>query len=362
MEGSLWQRFVAWVSAHKILVRALGTGVLGTCLLIAAFAYIFALKNSALPLPPGSDGSVEAAQKYCSSLTLNSSKMAVAHFVCGWTITVMVVITAAVALVKVTLADNRLIWIACIGAGAYLAKAVLARADAATELAVATTTAQTLDHTDNDPTGASSGRVMYNTCAQAWAAWLKSRTDSTAIARAALEESIRGVKQANESVTSNAQVQATQAKQAVQTVSGVATKTKEDIAQQTTQLDSFADKLPANQREQVKALSNQIKSTVATAAEIARSATAEIGGYVVLVGTDTSLKEACEEAALRSKDNLSVKLFSNGTRTKWMTVLGPVPTHEEADTLKSRAKNLRSDSYVTPLAPEWIPASCGPGK
>jgi hypothetical protein len=357
MEDLLWKRFVEWISARKIL-----TGGLAVCLLVAAFAYTHSLETFTLPQPPGSDGSVDAAQKYCSGLTLNSSKMAVAHFVCGWTMTVMVVITAAVALVKVKSPDNRLIWIACIAAAAYAARAVLARADASTELAVATTTAQTLDHTDNDPTGASLGRVMYSTCAQAWAAWLKSRTDSTAIARAALEESIRGLKQANDNVTTNAQVQATQAKQAVQTVSGVATKTKEDVTQQTTQLDSVAEKLPASQREQVQALSNQIKSTVASAADIAQGATTGIGGYVVLIGTDTSLKEACEEAPLHSKDNLSVRLFANGTRTKWMTVLGPVPTREEAETLKRTAKNLRSDSFVTPLAPEWTPASCGTGK
>jgi hypothetical protein len=288
-DTSVWQRVVAWRPRSALAVVAAGL------LVVAAVAYAYALVRLALPLPPTPNGSVDAGQKYCASLTDSSSKIALVHLVCGWVMTVAVVITAAVAMVKVTPAEDRLIWVACIAVGAYFARAVLQRADAATELAVAATTAQTLDHADGDPSGASLGKVMFNTCAQAWGAWLKSRGDTTAIARAALEESIKGIKQANDTVSSTAQVQATQAKQAAQTVTGVAAQTDDTVSQKAGELEKLADTLPANQRDQVKALSYDIKSTVASAASAARSASATIGGYVVLMVTDLSTRTACEE-------------------------------------------------------------------
>src|SRR5438445_10702734 len=155
---ALFERIVAWLSARRIVA-----GLIGMAIVTAAFTYVHALDFFALPFPPGSDGSVEGARRYCAGLTMNSSKIAVTHFVCGWTLTVIVVITAAVALTKVNSTDNRLIWIACIGAAGYAARSVLSRADASTELAVATTTAQTLDHAENDQSRVSLGTVMYNT-------------------------------------------------------------------------------------------------------------------------------------------------------------------------------------------------------
>jgi hypothetical protein len=353
-DTSVWQRLAASMPKPKLALL-----VAGVIIAVAAVAYVYALDRFAMPLPPTSDGSIDAGQRYCSSLTESSSKIAFVHLVCGWVLTVAVVITAAIAMVKVTAAEDRLVWVACIAVAGYLGRAVLQRADAATELAVAATTAQTLDHADGDPTGASLGKVVFNTCAQAWGAWLKSRGDTTAIARAALEESIKGIKQANDTASSTAQVQATQAKQAAQTVSGVAAQTDDDVSQKAAQLEKLADSLSPAQRDQVKALSSEIKSTVANVASVARSATVTLGGYVVVMVTDSSTKTACEEIKRRAGDNPTLKLFLNGAHTRWIVALGPVPSVEEARALKAQSKNLPPDAYVTQMAPDWSPVSCG---
>jgi hypothetical protein len=94
-------------------------------------------------------------------------------------------------------------------------------------------------------------------------------------------------------------------------------------------------------------------------ASVARSATVTLGGYVVVMVTDSSTKTACEEIKRRAGDNPTLKLFLNGAHTRWIVALGPVPSVEEARALKAQSKNLPPDAYVTQMAPDWSPVSCG---
>ena len=355
-----WSRITIWLSERKVL---LGIGALA--LVLAAIHYIWWLSKHVIPIPGAFDGSSDAAQDYCARLASESSQTATAHYVYGWMLTIVVVIAAAVALAKVQKAEDRLVWIACITAGACVARSMLSRADASGELAAAATVAQTIDHPADSTDESGTSKTVFETCTQAWAAWLKSRTDSSAIARAALEQSIKGLQQSSDTATTSAQNQATQAKETARTATDVVARTGEDVSNTADQIKQVAHdmaKVPgqAERATQLVELSTQIKSTVGAAADQTLKSAVDIAGFVVVVATDASLKGACITS---SKLGLPTRIYSDGGRTKWMTVLGPAASRGDAeDLLKSASGKVRADSMVTQMRPAWTPATCAPTK
>src|SRR5258708_27612381 len=103
---------------------------------------------------------------------------------------------------------------------------------------------------------------------------------------------------------------------------------------------------------------NESEPKVARAADSARGATAALPSYVVVAVTDSSLRNACDEVKRRSTDNPLLNVFVNGSRTRWMVVLGPAPTAADARVLKAQGKNIPPDSFITRLAPDWTSATC----
>src|SRR5258708_28301898 len=100
--------------------------VAGLVVAVGLGAYGLLLYRYALPQPPQTDGSIDVGQRYCSSLTDVSAHLAIVHLVYGWLITGSLVLTAAVAMVKVSAAEHRPIWGACVGVDAYLDRGALA--------------------------------------------------------------------------------------------------------------------------------------------------------------------------------------------------------------------------------------------
>lgn len=349
----------SWLTGRRLLGAAAGVVVV-----IVIVAYIYWLERNSLPVPGAFDGSLKAAQKYCVDLATRSSSLALTHYLVGWGLTLAVVIAAALSLAKVDKVEDRMLLIACVTALGLVARSVLGRADASSELAVAATASQTLDHNGDAlaPNGIST--VMYNTCAQAWASWLKSRTESSAIARSALEESIKGLKQSAEKATTAAQGEAAQARQVTQSVTNAVSQNTQEVTQKVQEIQAAAQELTKKPNQpqaaaRLETLTGELKSTVDKSASETLVTAKEVAGWVLQVGTDTSLAQGCGTIANVRKQGGAPRLYSDGSRTRWMTVLGPVPTKDEAARFRS-LPGLRPDVAVIQLPPTWIPTDCGP--
>jgi hypothetical protein len=360
------ERLIEWPRAEPV---KLVTVVLASIVAFAGCAfYYLACAKHPIPSPPSSfDGSSLAAQGYCASLADTSAQLAVTHFYFGWAITIAVLLAAAWSLTKIKDVGTRMIWVACVSAIALLGRSVLQRADAASELSVAAITARTLEHALDGNATSDVSQVVFSTCSRAWSAWVKSRTDSSAIARSALEETVSALKQSADKTTSNAKAEAQAAQQTTQTLAGDAAKTQELVKAQTQELNAVVDdlkKAPAHAEAAAKIadISSAIQASVADAASNAASVAQGAANYVLQVGTDQSQSQGCATLTNMKAPNIALPLarvYVNAAKNRWMTVAGPT-TKEDADSIKKKeGSKIRQDSAVLVLPTDWSIERCG---
>lgn len=198
-------KWVASVLGHSIAFPAAWRQavLLTAVLMIGLGIYGWVLAGTQVPvprLPPNAS----AAEGYCYELSLAGSKLSVIHGTTALALTAIVIICGSAAVVLAAEPANRILLLSVVIVTGLGALYMFKRADAAAELAAAGSNARLLAPVGGTASLTANERVMHDTCAKAWTEWLKSRSDANAIARAALEESLKGVRQSSSDIAAKA--------------------------------------------------------------------------------------------------------------------------------------------------------------
>jgi hypothetical protein len=287
-------RTTAWFGGHA---KSIGiVAILGTTgVLLWAIGGIATRRVPSPPVLPHPPTDLPGfGDNYCRELASAAADLSTYHSLAAWILTAAVLIAVTYAVTSLTKTEERLLAITVVGVLGMLALNEFKRGEAAGELTAAGTEARTLDThcAVNSGCSAEGERAAFDTCARAWSAWVKSRSDSNGVAKAALEESLRAVKADREKSlekASQAQTAASSDRSSLVHAADTLGAAAEQNKQLLDQLETVTNQAPSpSASASVRRLVDQLRGSIVTADEKLQVQADATSSNVVIAGTDAT--------------------------------------------------------------------------